>query len=326
MRRLSKAGFKPEFVRRAILPDWWDDECEQDPKLLADVEFRVARFVGQTLGDVRDPSASLRVPLRAGVQLRRVRTVSRDRIAPALHAALQVAEATVRNLRHPVGPVRVPPTDASAWRGTIEHAARGIRLVDLLRDLWDRGIPVVHVEQLPTPGFQGLACVLQDRPVVVLGYAIDDPARLAFIIAHEVAHIANRDCTPDHPVVDELEEAVDDHEIEKRADAYASGVLVDATFVPRQGISGFKELALEALAIEKERDVDAAAVIWSWARLTGDYAKAVMAARALYRSSGGARVLREKFERYVDLDSASESDRALLRCVRGESASDAPVD
>ena len=48
-----------------------------------------------------------------------------------------------------------------------------------------------------------------------------------------------------------------------------------------------------------------------------------MAAKALYLEVGARRLLRQHFDRHVGLDTASESDRALLRCVYGDPERDA---
>ena len=53
MRRLARTGFKAEFVRQAILPDWWNASCEDDPALLTDLGFRVARFLGESVTTLR---------------------------------------------------------------------------------------------------------------------------------------------------------------------------------------------------------------------------------------------------------------------------------
>src|SRR3954447_18408510 len=98
MRRLSAAGFKPSFTETALLPDWWEPSCADDPSLMPDLEIRVARFLGAPLDLVRDPDAKLSAPRYAGAQLRRVRDLARDRLASAIHAALQIAGAVVRNM------------------------------------------------------------------------------------------------------------------------------------------------------------------------------------------------------------------------------------
>ena len=108
MRRLSKAGFSHDFVQRAILPDWWDDHCAADPRLLQNIEIRIARFLGQPLRTVTAPTGTLAPPRYPNAQLRRARGMHRDRLAPAMHAAIRIAAAAVRNLR-PTGP---PPATA----------------------------------------------------------------------------------------------------------------------------------------------------------------------------------------------------------------------
>jgi len=323
MRRLSAAGFKQEFARRAVLPDWWSDACAEDELLLPDIEIRVARFVGVPVAAVRDPSAELVAPRYARAQLRRVKDVDRDRLGAAIHAATQISSAVVRTMGGDAPDVRLPPPEFAAWRAEIVRSGPLIELTDLLRDLWSRGIPVIQLETLPRPLFQGMAWIAGERPVVVVGHRLDEPARLAFVIAHEVGHIVNGDCAADAPVIDEEEEVTDDHESERRADEYAIGVLTGGTPVPSLSAADFKDLATKALQVEKKHHVDAAAVIWSWARRTGDYALATMASRALYRNKGGKRAIRAAFDQSVDLDAASETDRALLRCVAGDPENDA---
>jgi Zn-dependent peptidase ImmA (M78 family) len=316
MRRLGAAGFKREFARVAVLPEWWDASCEADGRLLGDLELRVARFLGAPLSLVREPRAPLVVPTYEGAQLRRVRDIDRDRLRPAIHAALHIASAALRNCALP--PLRLPPSDPLAWRREISRPYPVLRLDEVLADAWGRGMPVLHVDALPTPAFQGLACIVEGRPVVLICHSLDEPARLAFIIAHEIAHVVYSDCSEGQPVVDEEEEISDDADIEKRADAYATALLTGGAPIPDVSASGFKDLAQKAISIEKERGVDASAVVWSWARRTGDYAKATMAAQALYRTRGGKRAIRTSLDKYLDLENASDSDRALLRCLYGD--------
>ena len=57
-----------------------------------------------------------------------------------------------------------------------------------------------------------------------------------------------------------------------------------------------------------------------------DYlATATLAVKALYRASGGKQWLRTRFEAHVDIGEASESDRALLRCLYGDPERNATV-
>ena len=190
-----------------------------------------------------------------------------------------------------------------------------MQLGEVLRDLWTRNIPVIPLDVLPAPSFQGMACIVEGRPAIVIGYKQDEPGRVAFLIAHEAAHIAAGDCAPGQPVVDEEDEIRDDADIEGRADAYATRVLIGGAEVPDVNTSAsrdFKDLARQASQIERESGADASTVIFAWARRTGDYATATMAVKALYRNVGARRQLREHFARHVNIAGASETDQALL--------------
>jgi len=326
MRRLARAGFKGDFIRTAILPDWWNETCDGDPTLLADFEIRVARFFHLPLLRVKDPGASLALLPIAGAQLRRIRELDRDRLSPAIHAAIQIASATVRSLRQPDLPADPPPASGIAWRRLLSPAGRAIKLDHLLADLWARGIPVVPAEHLPVPNFQGLACIVGNRPVIMLGQKYDEPGRVAFLVVHETGHISNGDCSSGQIIVDAEDEVQDDADIEQRADRYGLEVLTGCYPPPVLRSTDFKGLAGEAITAEREQGIDAGVLISSWARASGDFKSATMAIKALYRSSGAHLLLRRHFDLHVDLEGASESDRALLRCVFQDPSNDEAAD
>lgn len=326
MRRLSHTGFKSDFIRPAILPDWWDDGCADDPSVLPDVEIRVARFLQRSIADVRDPSVELAAPVYDRAQLRRVRDINRDRLGPAIHSALQIAGAVVRSLRSTDHPPAVVPTDALIWRQQISPAGLAVKLDDLLGDLWGRGIPVVPIDVLPSPTFQGLACIVDGRPVILLGHKIDQPGLVAYVVAHEAGHIVAGDCALDQPVVDEEEEIADESDMERNADLFATRLLVGRDSVPEIRGGDFRELARNAVAQEREIGAEASTIIFAWARRTGEYATASMAVKALYRNSGARNKLRDHFDRHVDIDAATETDRSLLRCIYGDREERVAVD
>lgn len=326
MRRLARAGFKKDFVASALLPEWWEPRCANDPALLPEIELRVARFLGAQASALSDSTVALRPPLYPGAQLRRVREIEADRLAAALHAATQIAAATVRSLKPAVPAAEPPPADGLAWRRLLAAETPKIRLPGLLADIWRRGIPVIPVDILPAPSFQALACIVVGRPAVVVAHKYDAPGRVAFLLAHEVGHIVAGDCAPGAPVVEEDCEVEDDSDIEQKADRYAFRVVAAADSAPMLEATAHVDAAREAARIEAESGVDAGVTLFGWAKRRGDYNAATLAARALYRASGARRLLREHFERWVDLDGASETDRALLRCVLAQPALDASAD
>jgi hypothetical protein len=319
MRRLAQAGFSKSFVTTAILPDWWEADCASDPTLLPDLEIRVARFLGDSISTIRDASTSLAAPTYAHAQLRRVGNIEADRLRPAIHAALAVAGAIVRNLKADIPDPVTPPLNALEWRQEVLGTAdRSVTLDLLLEALAKRGVPVVPLQTSPEPKFQGLACVVAGRPVVLLGHQIQDPGRVAFIVSHEAGHIAAGDCDADAPVVDADDEADDTSQIERAADLYAIRTLTGRDTVPQVEAENFKVLAQRAFDIESRDGVDAGVVIANWARRHSDYMTAGMALKALYRSQGANVLVREQLISLVDMTNASESDRLLLRCALGD--------
>ena len=303
----------------AILPDWWDESCVQDLTLLQDIDIRVARFLGLPLAVVRDASTALATPVYPNAQLRKVRNVDPERLGPAIHSALRIAAAVVRSLRDSVPDPVVPPPDGLAWRDQITRTGPAATLDEILEDLWLRGIPVVPLAVLPAPSFQGIACIVDSRPVILLGHKHDEPGRVAFRVVHEAGHIAAGDCAPDQPVVDEEDEVIDNSDIEHKADRYATQVLVGADSAPMvEQAENFKQLASRAANLERETGADASFIISAWATQTGDYATASMAVKALYRGVGARQKLQQHFVQHIDFDAANESDCALLRCVHGD--------
>lgn len=320
IRRLSQAGFKKQFVNVALLPDWWETSYSQDPEVLPEIEIRVARFLGIPLSAVKDADQPLRLPSYDGARLRRVRNdVDHERLGPSIHAAMQIGAAVIRNLKY-TGDANEIPTDPLEWcrRLTVPDNT-SIQLQVVLTDLWKRNIPVVPLYTLPSPSFQGMSCIIDDHPVIFLGYKYDEPGHLAFVIAHEVGHIAARDCLTGVPVLHEADGVRDDSIMERNADFFAQKLLMgdNAPCLPDQPMEA-KALAQEAFDKEEATGADASALIYHWAAQTLDYAKASLAVKALYRANGGQNQLHQYLEEYVDLNSTAETDRALLRCLHGE--------
>ena len=190
LRRLSRAGFKRDFVRPAIFPDWWEDSLESDSSLLPEIELRVARFLGISVADVRNPAQPLAAPSAPNTVLKKTVSVDVDSLRPAIHAARRVAEAVVRNIK--TREVTALPQSAEEWRRELVTGRDPVTFEKMLSDLWNRGIPVVPLACLPSPSFQGIATIIEGRPVIVIGQRHDIPGRVGFFVAHEAGHRSRR--------------------------------------------------------------------------------------------------------------------------------------
>ena len=312
--RLAKGGLKKGFLKGAILPEWWDKSCEDDESLLPDLEIRVARFLKLPVETVRNPTCDLAVPPYVGARLRRLGETHQEKLRPAVHTAIQIARAVVRNLKPQVGAVRLPSANALQLYQQLANG-KAVQLEALVEAVWGFGIPIVPFEGLPTPGFQGMACLAEKRPVILLGYKHDEPGRTAHVIAHELGHLALGDCNEENPVIDQDFDEGDSDQVEQKAEAYANQLLVGDQDVPKLRSNNFKVLAKEAWDLEQKKGVSASRILFEWAKTSSDYKTATLALKALNQASGAKRIVLNQFNQMLDLKDLSETDQLLLKCI-----------
>ena len=58
--RLKHLGIAPEFVRRYVLAEWWEDSMAEVPANRALAEIAIARAFGLQIASLRDPSIGLK--------------------------------------------------------------------------------------------------------------------------------------------------------------------------------------------------------------------------------------------------------------------------
>lgn len=319
--RLSRAGFKRDFVRPAILPDWWDESLASDRSLLPEIELRVARFLGISVADVRDPNRPLVAPVSPNTVLKKAKNINADSLRPAIHAARRVAEAVVRNLKSQQ--VKALPSNAESWRRNLTSGKSPVTLETMLGDLWERGIPVIPLPCLPSPSFQGIASTIEGRPVIVIGQKHDAPGRVSFFVAHEAGHIAAGDCNGGKTIVDEDESTTDSSQIEKLADRFASHVLLGEFDAADLIAQDYRELATRSHEIQEQTGAEAGALIFHWARKNNDYVSATQAVKALYLGGGARDTMIRVLCEHVNVEDAPETDRALLGLASGDNTDSA---
>lgn len=301
--RLERAGFDRAFTHRTILPDWWDETCEQDPLLLPDFEFRTARFLNLPLETIQDPAAALVQPYRP---------MTDEDVSPAaIHAGIQIGQAVIRNLRDDA-PAVLPPRTGRTWHAELRHGPdQPVALHAIVGDLWNRHIPVVPVTRLPQPDFQTLGCVIQGRPLVMMSDRVNDHWGAAVHTAHQIGHIIAGDCANGKIVIHR--DSPDRHShSETRANAFASEVIVggtDTVMLARDPWSNpcdpanlVRLMEQPGIQVSPFPD-DAIALVF-----TTDIPKtqAIPSAQS---------TLFNAFVRNVDIDAASDTDANLLRCV-----------
>lgn len=259
LRRLKQAGYPEAFVRRYILPDWWEDELSADPATMAMAEIDLARWLRVSIRDLRAADAPLRPQLNGGHRFK-LQRANEDRVMAAVAVAQSAADAlaaTGADL-----PDFVAEAGAAEIRARLLAQHPTITLQVLLGYAWSVGIMVAHL-RLPEAmcRFAGLAMITGGQPVILLASGWDSPPWLAFDLAHELGHFHLGHVKPGQPVLDETWSlgGSDEQAAEEEATAFALMLLTGErrpSFTPIARLTGEK-LAHEARRLELRDQVDA---------------------------------------------------------------------
>mgnify|MGYP002777787424 CR=1 FL=1 len=230
--RLKTLGVDAPFVRSRILPDWWDDAQATVPATRAVAEFAISRFLGIPIADLRDPTASLALPAPSHAKLKLRSDATREKVAPGLALADRAARLVVDLLGQNEEGTPLPDftgtRTAAQVRQHILEAGELVTLGTLLEFAWSNGIAVVHLADVPkgSKTFDGMACFVEQVPVVVLASRRQSPPWVAFHLAHELGHLLlGHARAGGGPVVDAGLDAASGDPLEREADVFALEVL-----------------------------------------------------------------------------------------------------
>jgi hypothetical protein len=319
--RLGTRGFDVKFLRRAVLPDWWDDQLASEPFNRALAEAAVSKALGFAISQLRDPGAVLPEPLVSNFRLKRHKKDERVKdVRPAVFVAERLSKLVLARAKDL--PKFDPSLTAEQIRKRLLAAAPGIGLSALVEFAWEGGVVVIHVDpdRLPKASkkFAGVAMFCGGTPVVVLGSGKDGPPWLAFHLAHELGHLYLGHVTPgDPPLVDSDIERVDDEPQEKQADAFANTVLTGGPnpgFSSPYKLSGEK-LADAAVAFGKANGIDPGTLALYYARSTTLWGAGQKALQKLGMDTGAHAILGEALAKHVDLEDATEATVRFLSCL-----------
>lgn len=312
MGSFKELGLSASQVRHFV-PEWWDDEAAADEGGLLELQIVLARRLNVALESLR--AVAPKPEFRAAT--RRFKTIH-----PEGSTQLAVAAGIGHGLAHVLAGActadalqeQLTATDIRAY---ILKKYPAVTLVGLCEWLWVHGIPVVHIlnwpNQLRRP--DAMCVRVGARPVVLVVRKETAPARLAYLVAHEIGHIMSGHLKADNNAVlvdDTLpvdEQGFAKDEDEKLADAFAMELLGgDALMAACNQVGKQQEevkLAAAALKASKGNGLDAGQVILGWARLSKDWKLAGIAMRYLMTTQAAPIVVNDVAKGYIDLHAPS---------------------
>lgn len=235
--RLSKAGVKRKFLNEIVLPSWWEESLALTTGGFREAASYISAHLGFSLKSLLDPQEKLAFSHQGGVKFKKAKGVTADEVCLATHLALGVARAVATAFAEK--PACSPVPSPKAWRNELltKSDRPWVCLHHILKATWELGIPVIHLQSVPTGVRKpdALTTMVGDRPVIVILNGRKSPSWIAFMVAHELGHIHCKHLKPGQTLVDEKIDSQTEEKEEVQANDFASILL-----------TGFSDLGLRS--------------------------------------------------------------------------------
>jgi Zn-dependent peptidase ImmA (M78 family) len=196
--KLAAFGLPRAWVKKTLLPSWWDDEAARTPAGYAEALLHVARTAGLDLSSLGSGEQAVASP--APVRFKR----RSDSDRAALEVARALATQLARTVAAAAPPQGVVPSSALELREKLLDDRSWIDLETLVSYCWSAGIPVLRTTNFPRGAAKpdALAVDVGGRRVIVITSAHTSAPWLLFFVAHELGHIACGHLAKDSALVD----------------------------------------------------------------------------------------------------------------------------
>lgn len=183
-RELREAGIANAAIN-AIWPEWWSVEANDSMSATAELTYTVARRLGLSPRALFDGSPQFL--WHDSTKFKNLGTTTDTEQAILASFGTAVGRCAL-NATHPGV---LPITDAQSIRDAILQDTRFVALPHLLAYCWQAGIPVINLRVFPLQRkrMQAMTVKVEGRYAILLGYDSGYFARMAYILAHEIAHI-----------------------------------------------------------------------------------------------------------------------------------------
>lgn len=277
---LSAAGIASAAVD-AVWPAWWSSDAEDNLSARAEVRLTVARRLGLKPSSLL--AGETEFIWRDDARFKGLGVASEDQQSALTSFGVALAGALASLL-----PPQIDVSDASAVR----QALTGFGTVGLgavLSYCWAVNVPVVQLKAFPLgqKRMSAMSAHSAQGRAILLGRRSNYSSQAAFLIAHELGHIALGHVDHGSGLVDAVapwSRSGDDPE-ETLADRYALELLLgdaDTEFQPSVGSFSGAQLAQVAVKEGPKRQIDPGVLALSVGYQTGRWPQAMRAMRIIY--------------------------------------------
>ncbi|MFY9343327.1 MAG: ImmA/IrrE family metallo-endopeptidase [Planctomycetota bacterium] len=328
--KLRAIGLSTPYVRKRLLPDWWDDAAATSPAGFTEAVWILARHLGVDAIQLRDHATPVRLLANDRVHFKLRGETEPASVSLARSLAEQVARFVLLGAP-PRG--KDAPRDPLAIRARIlETGAPWVGFAHLLDFCWGAGIPVAHIAELPasTKKMDGMAVSIAGRPAIVLTSRRRHASWQLFLLAHELGHVCCGHLDDGGTFVDvDVDEDSEDPR-EREANAFALALITgDAKtrVVPKARWPKADALAEAAQQLGRQRAVDPGHIVLNYAHsmATGSFWGVANAALKLIRADGDpAAMIRERMAATLDWSNLPTEAAEFVARMTGPDANTQP--
>lgn len=312
--QLNTVGIVKSFAKK-VLPEWWDDEIALSASGLQQAQLYFSRAFNL---DIASLQAGQTQPKFHVVErkFKLSRNVSAEDVSVGAHYVTAIAKLALQTIDQPQS---VVPKNPNELRLHITEKYSCVNLNGILSYCKEIGIPVLHIEKLPSKKMTGLA-IREDGQFAIVLSKKGHPANQLFYLAHELGHIANNHLVENGFIADSNIGSNNTNDAdEQEADAYAIRLLNGrAVKYTAQGIiTSGKQLYIAAKAKSEEENVDIGHIILNFGNTQGNFGLAHMALRRVEGSDNGADVINQAFFSSLNEELLSDDQLQLLKTATG---------
>lgn len=322
--KLSAVGLKEVYVREFGLPSWWSDELNHKAAAVLEGAGYISTRLNLDLASLLKDDQEVRFKSLPRTKFKYHNQAQSDIPNISHQLASRIAELVAHGIEQPYTPL---PTNCNQMRREILQSHPKVNLKALLDYCWQHGIAVIYFNKYPQKARKITAMIQwqSDRPVIVLSGTHLRPARLAFHLAHELAHLALGHVEDGIRIDDDINPSSTDSE-EQEANQMAVELLVEQLDNCFRGKSFFKAIQLEKAILgqlESDSTVDACVLAYNYAwhahhKNKQAYGQAEKAIQRLDSSRNGDVVINQFLEQHIDWDVLSDDSIDHLESILGD--------
>jgi hypothetical protein len=321
--RLMNAGLDSAFVKKYVLPEWWDDSIAHEQAGYMQALSIISRNLGIDFSSLERSNGAVLPQAEKSVKFKKSMGTYIAELAWAKAIALRTAEIVTR-----AATVEFSEGTHSVEQLREQILSEGnpyVALDTLLDYLWASGVPVIHVSSFPRGRkMDGMAVRIGDRPVIVISKNKKCSAWLLFILAHELGHVANGHLKSNEAIVDEKIEDTDSEEAsafqdEVEANQYAVALLTgnpNTAFTASSWLTT-EMLAKSALSLSETNRIHPGVIALNYAKGKNFFPTAQAALALVDPDQNAVNTIRRKMLAYLDLDLLPEDSREFFARTSG---------